>query len=302
MAIGSSRIRSFSCGTGIQAVLPGRRCSPDHAEVLVSWKRFLIVPNVLRLQRHAPKDVSTRWDTYWEGISRTGEHGDVLWDTESATEAKRYIEELRRHCDLSLPIVDAGCGNGRFTRVLAEVFPFTLGVDLAPHAITRAVDESRGIPNLAFRAMDLTASMAGTELAAELGEANVLVRGVFHTLDLSDRQAMARNLRDVLGARGTLLLAETDFPGSILEYLQHLGATPTSLPKPLERAITTGIPRPAHFGSVEMAECFPSNEWEVLLSEKTLIETVPMRTPSEPETLPGWLAILRTRLPAPTTP
>ena len=186
--------------------------------------------------------------------------------------------------------------------MLAEVFPFTLGVDLAPHAITLANDESRGIPNLAFRAVDLTAPMAGTELAAELGEANVLVRGVFHALDHSDRQVMAENLRDVLGARGTLLLAETDFPGSILEYLQHLGATPTSLPKPLERAITTGIPRPAHFGSAEMAECFPAQDWDVLVSERTLIETVPLRTSVEPETLPGWLAILRTRQPAPTTP
>ena len=58
----------------------------------MSWKRFLILPNVLWLQRHAPKEVSTRWDAYWGSISRTGEHGDVLWDTESATEAKRYLE------------------------------------------------------------------------------------------------------------------------------------------------------------------------------------------------------------------
>ena len=235
-------------------------------------------------------------------VSSTGEHGDILWDTESATEAGRYLEELRRHCDLTLPIVDAGCGNGRFARLLAGVFPFTLGVDLAPHAITRANDESRGIPNLAFRVVDLTAPMAGSRLATELGEANVLVRGVFHTLDRSDRQVMAENLRDVLGARGTLLLAETDFPGSILEYLLHLGATPTSLPKPLERAIRTGIPRPAHFGSAELAECFPADEWDVLVNERTLIETVPLRTSDEPETLPGWLAVLRTRQPAPSTP
>ena len=266
----------------------------------MSWKRFLILPNVLWLQRHAPKDVSTRWDAYWASISRTGEHGDVLWDTESATEAQRYLEELRRHCDLTLPIVDAGCGNGRFTRMLADVFPFSLGVDLAPHAITRANDESRGIPNLEFRAVDLRAPMAGTTLAAELGEANVLVRGVFHTLDRSDRQLMAENLRHILGARGTLLLAETDFPGSILEYLQHLGATPTTLPKPLERAITTGIPRPAHFGSAEMTECFPADQWDVLVSERTLIETVPLLTSSQPESLPGWLAILRPRQPEPS--
>lgn len=268
----------------------------------MSWKSVLIVPNILWRQRHAPKEVSTRWDAYWGSISSTGDHGEVLWDSESAAEAERYLEELRRHCDLTLPIVDAGCGNGRFARLLAGVFPFTLGVDLAPRAIALANAESRGIPNLAFRAVDLTAPRVGAKLAAELGEANVFVRGVLHTLERRNRQVMAENLRDILGARGTLLLAETDFPGSILEYLEHLGATPISLPRPLERAIATGIPRPTHFGSAEMADCFHADEWDVLVSERSVIETVPLRTLDEPETLPGWLAILRTRQPAPPRP
>jgi hypothetical protein len=264
-------------------------------EVLVSWKKFLIIPNVIRLQRRAPKDVSTRWNEYWASVRETGEHGDVLWDTESPLEAQRYLDHLRQHSDLSLPVIDVGCGNGRLTRILADVFPFALGVDLSPSAITRATEESRGIGNLSFRSLDMTAPATGQRLAAELGEANAFIRGVFHVLDRSERLAMAGNLRDLLGVRGTLLLAETNFQGSPLDYLEVLGATPTWLPRPLERAIATGIPRPSRFGSAELAECFPAGQWQPLVTERTGIDTVPMRGPDKPETLPGFLAVLRTR-------
>jgi SAM-dependent methyltransferase len=260
----------------------------------VSWKKLLIVPNVIRLQRQAPKDVSSRWDQYWASVRQTGSHGDVLWDSDSPVEARRYLDQLLQHSDTSLPIVDVGCGNGRLTRMLADVFPFALGVDLAPSAVTRAAEESHGISNVSFRSLDMTAPAAGQRLADELGNANVFVRGVFHVLDRPERLAMASNLRDLLGVRGTLLLAETDFPGSSLDYLEYLGATPTWLPKPLEKAIGAGIPRPSHFGSAELAECFPPNQWQPLLTQATAIATVPMRGLGEPETLPGWLALLRT--------
>lgn len=261
----------------------------------MGWKKILIIPRVMTLQRRAPKAVSTRWDKYWASVGETGTHGDVIWDVESPLEAQRYLAHLRQHSDLSLPVVDVGCGNGRLTRALAEVFPTALGVDLAPHAITRANEESRGISNLEFRALDMTAPGAGKRLATELGEANVFVRGVLHVLDPSARRAMAGNMRDLLGAGGTLLLAETNFPGSALDYIAYLGATPTWLPKPLERAIGAGIPRPSRFGSAELAECFPAAQWQSLVKETTLIETVPMRGLSEPESLPGFLAVLRTR-------
>lgn len=268
----------------------------------MSWKKFLIVPKVVRLQRGAPKDVGTRWDQYWAAVRRTGAGGDVIWDADSPLEAQHYLDRLRQHSDTSLPVIDVGCGNGRFSRALADAFPFVLGVDLAASAITRAAEESPGISNMAFRSLDMSAPGAGRELAAEFGEMNVFVRGVFHVLDRSERHAMAGNLRDLLGARGTLLLAETNFPGSSLSYLEYLGVTPTRLPQPLERAISSGIPRPSPFGNAELAECFPANQWHLLVTETTVIYTVPMRGLHEGETLPGLLAVIRTQRQTPSNP
>jgi SAM-dependent methyltransferase len=261
----------------------------------VSWKKLLLIPKMIRLQRDAPEEVSTQWEGYWANVEQTGTHGDVLWDAESPLEAQLYLDHLRQHSDTSLPVIDVGCGNGRLTRALLGVFPFALGVDLAPSAITRAAQESRGISNLAFRSLDMTAPGSGRELAGEFGEANVFVRGVFHVLDRSERRAMAGNLRDLLGPRGTLLLAETNFPGNSLDYLEYLGATLTRLPPPLERAISAGIPRPTRFGNVELADCFPANQWHLLVTETTVIYTVPMRGLDEREALPGFLAVIRTR-------
>lgn len=266
----------------------------------MSWKKFLIIPYVMRLQRQAPREVSGRWDGYWAVVRETGSYGDVIWDVDSPAEAEGYLEVLRQHSDTSLPVVDVGCGNGRLTRRLATTFPSALGVDLSPHAITLAVQESQGLHDVAFRSLDMTAPAAGAQLAAELGEVNVVVRGVFHVLDRTARLALVSNIRDLLGTRGTLLLAETNFPGSSVDYLEQLGARPNRLPRPLELAITAGIPRPSRFGSAELAECFPSSSWHLLVTEATGIDIVPPWGLGPPTTLPGCLAVLRTRAGAAT--
>lgn len=92
------------------------------------WNRALLVPHLVRLGLRAPRDVSTRWDRYWAGVTATGDGGDVLWDSSSSDEAQRYLDLLGAHADPGLPVVDVGCGNGRFTRALAGRFPRAVGV------------------------------------------------------------------------------------------------------------------------------------------------------------------------------
>ncbi len=261
----------------------------------MSWSKVLLVPQVVKLAVRAPRDVSSRWDRYWAAVEQTGPHGDVLWDADSPAEAQLYLERLREHADPTLPVIDVGCGNGRYTRMFANAFHLALGVDLSPHAVTRATEESAHVANVAFRAMDLTTPGTGRALAAELGESNIFIRGVMHVLTSSQRTAMAGNLRHLLGARGTLLLAETCFPGGTLDYLGHLGATAHGLPPPLGRALAAGLPRPSCFGAAEKAECFPSADWHTLAEEETTINTVPLRGSDEPGAIPGFLALLRAR-------
>jgi SAM-dependent methyltransferase len=254
--------------------------------------RLRMVPEVTRLASRAPRDPTEAWEGYWSRIRSTGTGGDVLWDPEIGREAEQYTELISAFMDSRLPLVDVGCGNGRWTRRLAEGFPSALGVDVSASAVRRAEQEAGERPGLSFRTLDLTRSGSGRVLHAELGDANVFVRGVFHVLRPSERRRLSSNLQDLVGTRGRVLLTETNYRGNALSYLQSLGAAPGAIPVPLRHAIG-GIPQPRAFGAAERRRAFPDPVWAVLADGPTGIEAVPMG--GSATTIPGYLAMLRTR-------
>jgi SAM-dependent methyltransferase len=259
------------------------------------WRRLLLIPHLVRLGRGAPRAPLASWDRYWSEVEATGDGGDVLWDSDRTPEAQRYVDLLAAHADPARPVVDLGCGNGRFTRALAERFPRVLGVDLSEHAVELARRES-GADGPEYRTADLTAPGTGARLAAELGSCTVFVRGVLHVLGAADRRRIAANLADLVGAGDVVLLAETNYPGPLLGYLESLGAGWRGLPGPLARAVAAGIPRPTRFGRAELDAAFPPDEWTVLLDDAAArITTVPMTGTGAPDSVPGFLALLRRR-------
>jgi SAM-dependent methyltransferase len=263
-------------------------------------KKYLMVPKLIRLSAGAPKDHHVAWDLFWSKVKTTGAAGDVLWDAGSDSEMQGYADRLTRHLDAALPIVDVGCGNGSFTRRLAAHFPCAVGVDVSAHAVQRATAESAGTPDVTFAVRDMTEPGAGSRLAEEsegLGGtdgANVFIRGVLHVLNERDRGALAENVRSIAGLRGRVFLAETDFRGNAIEYVSHLGATPRSIPAPLEGAIR-GLPMPGHFGPKERKLAFPSDRWELIEDGPTVIETVPLSDPTRADQIPGYFAVLKPR-------
>lgn len=265
------------------------------SERIAGWGRdALLLPRVALLAARAPRDWRRGWDRYWGSVTTTGVGGDVLWDTGDLDEVPTYRTLILEQLDTSLPLVDAGCGNGRFTRGLAPLFPTTIGVDLARTAIELARRESAGRADLSFDTLDLTVPDAARPLAAAIGgDANVFVRGVFHVLAQADRPVAARNLRTLVGSRGRVLLAETNFPGSKMDYLRHLGASPRHIPDPLRRAIVD-TPAPRHFGDAERRTAFPAADWAVVDDGVVDILAIPMHDTPMPavEHIPGYYAIL----------
>lgn len=263
-------------------------------QMLAGLRMYLLVPRLVRLSSGAPKDHRVAWDLYWSKVGATGARGDVLWDSGSDQEMAGYVERIRLHLDAGLPVVDIGCGNGTFTRWLAQRFPHAVGVDVSAHAVERARNESDGVENVSYEVRDMTAPDAGQGIAGAAGEANVFIRGVFHVLGERDRAALAENLRTITGRRGRVFLAETDFRGNAVEYVSHLGATLHSIPAPLEGAIR-GLPMPGHFGPNERKLAFPSSRWDLIDDGPTIIETVPMSQPVNPDLIPGYFAVLKAR-------
>jgi SAM-dependent methyltransferase len=260
----------------------------------MALRKLLVIPQLIYYGVRAPRDQGRAWDRFWSGIRRTGPDGEVLWDTGDPRESGEVLAQLRAHMDLTLPIVDVGCGNGRFARLFAEHFPKVAGIDVSAHAVERARAESQG-DKLSFRVLDVSAPGAGRLLRDELGEANVYMRGVLHVLDPKRRAAAIENLRELVGERGVLYLSETNITGDPLDHLVMQGATATSMPDPLKRCIAAGIRPPSHFGEKEIGEYFGSS-WRVLVSGPAVMYTVPL-TRKEIETIPSYFAVVR-RAPA----
>lgn len=257
------------------------------------WDRVLLIPQLARLGAHAPKDSNTAWEGYWSRISSTGRQGQVLWDADSTTEKERYAPIIREHMDAALPVIDVGCGNGTFTRWLAGMFPEALGIDVSASAIRRAEVESES-GTARYEVLDAVADGAGDSLLRRLGPSNVFLRGVLHVLNPADRVRLVQNLHTAVGDRGRVFLAETNFPGGSLKYVQHLGASRQQIPEPLKRAVE-GLPKPSHFGEPERRAAFPASAWDVVTDGPTTIEAVPMHPSGLTERIPGYVAVLAPR-------
>jgi SAM-dependent methyltransferase len=250
-----------------------------------------MIPKLVRLSRSAPKDRPLAWDRYWAGIKATGAAGEVLWDSGTDNEFLSYKDVLLRHLDPELPVVDIGCGHGSFSRTLAGIFPEVIGVDISEHAVKRARTDSAGLGNVRYEVRDMTAPGAEKDLP---GEANVFIRGVLHVLEAADQAALVENLHLLVGQRGTVFLAETNFQGNPVEYVSHLGATSRSIPAPLELAIR-GLPMPGHFGPEERSRALPPTAWKLLEDGPVIIETNPATGVEGQGRVPGYFAVLRPR-------
>ena len=255
------------------------------------WDQMLLVPSVVRLASRAPRNPDAAWEGYWRGIRTTGRSGDVLWDSDSLAERTQYSDAVVAHFDPALPVVDVGCGNGTHTRWLASLFPRVLGIDVSKGAVEMASREAEGIQNADFIVLDAAGARAGELLLERLGPANVFVRGVFHVLKPDKQAAMAANLRTVIGNRGRVLLAETNFRGNSLGYLAELGATRQSMPLQLQRALEN-LPRPGHFGARERRSVFSDSEWQLIADGPVDIEVVPLNASGLSQWVPGYYALL----------
>ncbi|MFB7244522.1 SAM-dependent methyltransferase [Streptomyces populi] len=166
--------------------------------------------------------VSSRYREAWEGFWREapGGQGGVLWDAEPALTAAVHLARFEPHLTApDLPLVDLGCGNGTQTRFLADRFPTVVGTDLAPAALDHArTADPAG--RARYRLLDAADEAEAEALHAELGDANVYMRGVLHQTEPHDRQPLADGLATLTGDRGRVFLVElAEAAGPLLRAL-----------------------------------------------------------------------------------
>ncbi|MGW0911343.1 class I SAM-dependent methyltransferase [Streptomyces sp. NPDC002784] len=154
--------------------------------------------------------VTSRYRQAWEGFWREapGEQGAVFWDAEPALTVGLHLALFEPHLTApTLPLVDLGCGNGTQTRFLAGRFPHVVGADLSGAAIDHARQaDPAGLAT--YRVLDAGEKDEAQTLHAELGDANVYMRGVLHQAEPDDRQALVDGIATLIGTRGRAFLVE----------------------------------------------------------------------------------------------
>ncbi|GGN87412.1 methyltransferase [Streptomyces albiflavescens] len=154
--------------------------------------------------------VTSRYREAWEGFWREApeEQGAVIWDAEPVVTVGVHLPLFAPHLtDRDLPFVDLGCGNGTQTRFLADRFPHVVGADLSAAALDHArLADPAG--QAGYRLLDAAEKTEAETLHAELGDANVYMRGVLHQAEPDDRQPLVDGLATLVGERGRVFLVE----------------------------------------------------------------------------------------------
>ncbi|MER6787709.1 class I SAM-dependent methyltransferase [Streptomyces sp. NPDC000658] len=154
--------------------------------------------------------VQSRYRAAWESFWREApeEQGGVFWDADPKVTAALHLALFEPHlADPELPLVDLGCGNGTQTRYFADRFEQVIGVDLSAAALdhARRADPDDGA---AYRLLDAADKAEAEALHAEVGDANVYMRGVLHQCEPVDRQPLVDGIAALVGRRGRALLVE----------------------------------------------------------------------------------------------
>lgn len=146
--------------------------------------------------------VTRRYREAWEGFWREApeEQGAVFWDADPALTVGVHLALFEPYLSAhDLPVVDLGCGNGTQTRFLADRFRHVLGADLAPAALEHArLADPAG--QATYRLLDAAEKTEAQTLHAELGDANVYMRGVLHQCEPDDRQPLVDALATLVGS------------------------------------------------------------------------------------------------------
>jgi SAM-dependent methyltransferase len=100
---------------------------------------------------YAPTD----WDSIYQGDPKTRESGPVPWNLdEPQPELARIIEQRKGNGDA----LDAGCGHGAISLLLAEQGRTVVGLDISPTAIAaaRGIAHNKDLRTVSYEIADIT--------------------------------------------------------------------------------------------------------------------------------------------------
>jgi SAM-dependent methyltransferase len=186
-------------------------------------------------------------------------------------------------------VVDLGCGDGRQTRFLGQHFASVVGTDISPSAVERA----RAADNpstVRYRVLDARHPDEAQHLHAQLGDANVYVRGVLQALPPADRPRAIDSIARLVGETGVVFAKE--LPPEAASYFamvaERYGLAPT-----LARVMQL-IP-PGQISLHDLVGLFAAHGFDVVATGTSSIHTVNTLPNGEVIRVPAIYALARRR-------
>jgi hypothetical protein len=230
------------------------------------------------------------WEQYWSSFQKSP--AKVFWNADPA-EAAQDVAIFWDYFLATLPVVDAGCGNGTHTRALANHWHFSeiIGTDVASAAIVW-FPATGGV---SYRTLDLLQPEEANKLHQEIGDANVHVRGVLHQLPPAYRETAAISLGQLIGNSGTLYLKELSPAAEeyLAKLIERFGPV-----EGLERVVGVLGKAGIHWGSFGEADIdllFPAERFRLLAKGDSRIQTTNRLPTGEAIAIPAFYAVLRRR-------
>ncbi|MFI9102458.1 class I SAM-dependent methyltransferase [Streptomyces fildesensis] len=188
---------------------------------------------------NVPGTYTQAWESFWRDAPATS--GAVFWDADASLTAALQLPLFEPYFDAGLPVVDFGCGNGTQTRYLAERYDRVVGVDLSEAAIGHARRaDPHGVAE--YQQLNGADAAAARRLHAEIGDANVYMRGVLHQCEPADRAPLVEGIATLLGERGRVFAVElaAAAKGVLLGLAQGPGGPPPKLGAVFAHGLTPG--------------------------------------------------------------
>lgn len=211
----------------------------------------------IKLEEKGKIDVSSAWESYW---SKTAQLSDpIFWDC-SPEWSVRDLSRFKNTIGSELPLIDFACGHGKQTRFLADHFTRVIGVDVSKSAVEMAQAQYNA-PNIEYRVVDGLKPEQAEALHAEIGDANIYMKGGFHHIPVEHRYNFAKSLQILLGNQGIIYLIELG--DNAINYFNSLREKYGNFPQEMNIVLEYGI-RPGTVSLEDIINFFP--DFEVLES------------------------------------
>lgn len=229
----------------------------------------------LRVKNGSPRMYDRHWEKFWATVGKTGQNGEVVWDSTPELAAAEDLPRFQKYMDRTVPILDLGCGNGRQSRYLAQFFDTVIGADVAPSAIDIARKETTEEKNVVYRVLDAVSPEQAKRFHDEFGDVNVYIRTVMHVIQKVDRPKFVESLKILLGEKGVLY--QIELSSQALNYFRSLPVKgKMGLPPLIERVVQHGVV-PVGFETKEQGTLFPESEWEIFeIKDGITVQTIPI--------------------------